>query len=714
MYRVNRSCFAKVPYSKLFRHSAVVANVFAADGRKVAFVEERPGLDIRSYTFGRLQRDILFAADAVAASGAVELPDPSPSSRGPSVFGRQGRLTPADEAARRDTADDGHCNVALLCRPSYEFVVGLLAVWSLNLMVVPMCDQHHYDGEMTHVLENSRARLMLADKAMRSSKLPPSFSAMTSPRADGVKVFDVSSCIDMTDIIAASSAVLDDSSSNDNNSELVVEQLDPLPQHSANISTTVDLLARMEHFRESGKAKSDEEVQSEIAARFVERNKAPFAAPQLISFDDSRPEKLNKFYRQLLTTFATSPPSSSDALMIFTSGTTAKPKGVVHTHSSVSNQVSILRQAWRWSDADTILLTLPLHHVHGLVNVLLCSLASAATCIYTPFDNPARIATRLMRGDISVYMAVPTIYTKLIEAVKKVSPVEQTAFRKSLSAGLRLMVSGSAALPVPVLEQFREASGHVLLERYGMTEVGMALSQPYLPVSKRAPGTVGLPLPSVTARVIGNKEEESSPGSTATTGRLVLSSASLFDRYWRNAAATLAEVFVCPSTGQRFFETGDTVQVDEEGNYMILGRTSVDIIKRSGYKLSALEIEAALLLAKSIVAEVAVFGVAHPSLGEAVVAVVAPTPDAISSSGLFLRAEGGDFVIGRSDGPSSSSEASGCNSLLESLKDVAKTNLAPYKCPSAYVLVSSIPRNAMGKVNKKELKKKLFPVVPVA
>jgi malonyl-CoA/methylmalonyl-CoA synthetase len=324
-------------------------------------------------------------------------------------------------------------------------------------------------------------------------------------------------------------------------------------------------------------------------------------------------------------------------------------------------------------------------------------------------------------------MAVPTIYSKLIDVVNKTcSPVEKTAVRRGMSTALRLMVSGSAALPIPVLKEFEKISGHVLLERYGMTEVGMALSQPYLPVAERLPGTVGAPLPTVEADVIATVRDEaessvvgtspSSPSSSQQekqshlpSGRLVLASASLFDRYWRNSTSTIAELYVCPQTGKRYFETGDTVAMDAARNFTILGRTSVDIIKRSGYKLSALEIEAALLASSTVrLAEVAVFGVPHASLGEAVVAVVSLPPEFLLSSGVAANDSGESGVVARSDGTVELRSAA-AEDLLSSLKAAAAEKLAPYKRPAVFIIMKSIPRNAMGKVNKKDLKKRLFP-----
>src|SRR3989449_2707988 len=175
------------------------------------------------------------------------------------------------------------------------------------------------------------------------------------------------------------------------------------------------------------------------------------------------------------------------AMIVYTSGTTGKPKGVVTTHANIAGQVTSLVTAWEWRADDWILLVLPLHHVHGIVNVLTCALWAGARCEMLPKFDAARVWSRLADGDLTLFMAVPTIYTKLI-AAWDAAPEEQQRARSAGCARLRLMVSGSAALPVPTLERWRAISGHTLLERYGMTEFGMALSNPVR--GERRPGVV--------------------------------------------------------------------------------------------------------------------------------------------------------------------------------------------------------------------------------
>jgi len=200
------------------------------------------------------------------------------------------------------------------------------------------------------------------------------------------------------------------------------------------------------------------------------------------------------------------------ALILYTSGTTGKPKGVVTTHQNIQAQVTSLTTAWEWTSSDRILHILPLHHIHGIVNVLTCALWAGAQCqMLSKFDAEI-VWNRICDGDLTLFMAVPTIYVKLIaawETASSDSPAKTLRDRqKSMSAGcakMRLMVSGSAALPVQVLEKWQSISGHFLLERYGMTEIGMALSNPLH--GERLSGYVGKPLPEVEVRLVDERGE---------------------------------------------------------------------------------------------------------------------------------------------------------------------------------------------------------------
>nr|XP_034974849.1 malonate--CoA ligase ACSF3, mitochondrial isoform X2 [Zootoca vivipara] len=297
------------------------------------------------------------------------------------------------------------------------------------------------------------------------------------------------------------------------------------------------------------------------------------------------------------------------AMIIYTSGTTGRPKGVLSTHQNVQAVITGLVNKWEWTKDDIILHVLPLHHVHGVVNKLLCPLWVGATCIMLPEFSAKAVWEAFLKPQaprVNVFMAVPTIYAKLMEHYDKHfrQPHVQDFIHAACRENIRLMVSGSAALPVPILERWKSITGHTLLERYGMTEVGMALSNP-------------LHGPRI-------------PGDTA---------------------------------------------VYKEGTYWIRGRTSVDIIKSGGYKISALEVERHLLAHPSI-ADVAVIGAPDMTWGQKISAVV--------------RLHEGQALS------------------LTDLKEWAREFMAPYTIPSELLVVNEIPRNQMGKVDKKQLLKHFY------
>ena len=351
------------------------------------------------------------------------------------------------------------------------------------------------------------------------------------------------------------------------------------------------------------------------------------------------------------------------AMVLYTSGTTSRPKGVVTTHRQIQSQVASLVEAWEWQANDRVLLVLPLHHVHGIINVLTCALWSGAVCEVLPRFDPDSVWERVLRGELTLFMAVPTIYARLIDAWERAAP----ELRREMTAAcsrLRLMVSGSAALPVPVFRRWQEVSRHLLLERYGMTEIGMALSNPLR--GERRPGHVGAPLPGVEVRLV---DESGAPVEEGAPGEIWVRGPNVFKEYWANPSATSA------AFQDGWFRTGD-VAVVEDGSHRILGRQSVDIIKTGGYKVSALEIEEVLLGCPGV-EECAVVGVEDEKWGESVCAAV------------VLRA--------------------GAALTLESLRDYAKVYLAPYKAPTRLVVVDRLPRNALGKVVKPELVQSLRP-----
>ncbi|HVZ74807.1 MAG TPA: acyl-CoA synthetase [Polyangia bacterium] len=350
------------------------------------------------------------------------------------------------------------------------------------------------------------------------------------------------------------------------------------------------------------------------------------------------------------------PARDAPAIMLYTSGTTGRPKGVRLSHAAVAATVEALEGAWRWRADDRLLHVLPLHHTHGLIVAALGALWAGAEVRFLPFE--ARAAWEAL-ADATVFMAVPTIYAKLLDAFRAADDATRARWTAH-AARLRLFTSGSAALPAGVLEEFRAATTQTILERYGMTEIGMALSNPY--DGPRVPGAVGAPLPGVEVDVV---RDDGAPADVDEPGELRVRSTQMFSGYHGDEAATASSF-----DGEGRFRTGDTGRRDAAGVIRILGRTSVDIIKSAGYKLSALEIEAALR-EHPAVAEVAVVGVPDASWGEVVTAC----------------------VVARA----------GARVALDDLVAFARAHLAPYKLPRALRLCDALPRNAMGKVQKKQL-----------
>jgi malonyl-CoA/methylmalonyl-CoA synthetase len=349
------------------------------------------------------------------------------------------------------------------------------------------------------------------------------------------------------------------------------------------------------------------------------------------------------------------------ALILYTSGTTGLPKGVLTTHGNIEAQVRSLVEAWAWSRDDHVLLVLPLHHVHGIVNVITSALWSGARCTVHPRFDPVATWDALAAGDLTLFMAVPTLYQRLLTAWEAAEPDVRARWSEG-AARLRLMVSGSAALPVRVLERWEEITRHRLLERYGMTEVGMALSNPLAGV--RRAGHVGAPLPQVQVRL---GDESGRPAPAGASGEIQVKGPTVFQEYWARPLESRAAF-----TADGWFRTGD-VAVCEDGSYRILGRASVDIVKTGGEKVSALEVEE-VLREHPAIADCAVVGTADPEWGERLCAAV---------------------VSG------SSTEAL----TLEALREWGRARLSGWKIPRELRLVEALPRNAMGKVDKPAVRK---------
>lgn len=347
------------------------------------------------------------------------------------------------------------------------------------------------------------------------------------------------------------------------------------------------------------------------------------------------------------------------AMIVFTSGTSGKPKGVVITHRAIHTQINLLVEAWKWSEDDVLPLFLPLHHFHGIVNVLNCALWTGATVHAMPRLDVGKLCEEVAGGTFTALMAVPTIYVKLVSHIRTLGPAE----REAVCAGfgrMRVNISGSAACPVRLFRQWRELTGQVLLERYGTTETGMALSNPY--EGERRAGTVGQALPGVAVQLFD--EDDRPVRAEATPGEIRVRGESVMQEYWNNAEAT-AEGFT-----DGWFRTGD-IAVLEDGYYRILGRSSIDIIKSGGYKLSALEIEG-VLLGHEAIREAAVIGLPDDTWGEIVAAAVT------LKDGTSLDPAG--------------------------FKQWCAERMSSYRVPRRLKVMDDLPRNAMGKVIKTALR----------
>jgi malonyl-CoA/methylmalonyl-CoA synthetase len=327
------------------------------------------------------------------------------------------------------------------------------------------------------------------------------------------------------------------------------------------------------------------------------------------------------------------------------------------THENLAVQAGILREAWGTREGDVLLHALPLHHLHGVGISLMTALLAGATTRMLPRFEARRVWDELAFA--TVWMAVPTMYQKLFEAFDGAD--EDTRRRWTQSArGLRVATSGSAALPVTIAERWRSLTDAIPLERFGMTEIGVGMTNSLAPDARRA-GYVGRPLPSVELRIVGEGGDD-----TDGPGEIWIRGPSVFKGYLRREEATRA-AFV-----DGWFKTGDLGERNAHGEIKVLGRTSVDILKSGGYKLSALEIEE-VLREHDAISEVAVVGVPDATWGERVVAVIVPRP-------------GGEAEC-----------------AIEPLRAWAKERLAPYKIPRESVIVGALPRNAIGKVVKPEL-----------
>ena len=339
------------------------------------------------------------------------------------------------------------------------------------------------------------------------------------------------------------------------------------------------------------------------------------------------------------------------AALLYTSGTTGKPKAAMLTRGNLASNAASLVELWRFTKADVLLHALPVFHIHGLFVATNTVLASAASMIFMPKFDAVEVLRSLPRA--TVMMGVPTYYTRLLG---------DSGLSRAVTRNVRLFVSGSAPLSAEHHREFEKRTGHAILERYGMTETGMITSNLY---ERRVPGSVGAPLPGVEVRISDTESGALLPGADAV-GMIELRGPNVFRGYWRNPQKTASEF-----RADGFFVTGDVGRIDAHGYVHIVGRAK-DLIISGGFNVYPAEVEQELNALPGVL-ESAVFGVPHPDFGEGVTALIVraagqPDPD-----------EG---------------------AVLRQLKD----RLAGYKVPKRVLFAPELPRNAMGKLQKQVLR----------
>jgi malonyl-CoA/methylmalonyl-CoA synthetase len=337
------------------------------------------------------------------------------------------------------------------------------------------------------------------------------------------------------------------------------------------------------------------------------------------------------------------------AAMLYTSGTTGKPKGAMLTHRNLASNGLDLQETWRFTADDVLLHALPIFHAHGLFVACHCVLLAGASMIWLPGFDRAEVLRHLPRA--TAFMGVPTFYVRLLAG---------DDFTRDVCASMRLFTAGSAPLLAETHEAFSARTGHAILERYGMTETGMLTGNPY--DAERRPGSVGFPFPQVEVRVA---DEADRPLPTDEIGGIQVRGPNVMKGYWRLPEKT-AEEF----TADGWFRTGDVGRIDARGYLFIVGRAK-DLVISGGYNVYPKEVESVIDDLPGVV-ESAVIGVPHPDFGEGVVAVVVPVA---------------------SGAPDEATVITHC-----------KDHLANYKTPKRVFFVSELPRNTMGKVQKAQLR----------
>ena len=347
------------------------------------------------------------------------------------------------------------------------------------------------------------------------------------------------------------------------------------------------------------------------------------------------------------------------ALMLYTSGTTGRPKGAVMSHGSLTANIDMLSEAWQWSSDDVLLHVLPLFHVHGLLVALHGALHVGASAIVHASFQASTVLRDLAGKDCSVFMAVPTMYRRLLAALGD----------SKLDLGhMRLLTSGSDRLPIEVFDAIEQRLGHRVVERYGMTETGIMLSNPV--DGARVPGQVGVPLPGVEMRIL--KEDTGKHCEQGEVGELQTRGPHVFSGYWNDPDKTSRSF-----TSDGWFRTGDLGLRDSRGRFELKGRMT-DLIITGGFNVYPTEVEHVLARHPGVL-QCAVAGVPDADWGEAVTAFV-------------VRAN--------------------TSTTAEELVRHSRSSLTAYKSPKRVVFVDALPRNAMGKVRKKALVAELAPESP--
>jgi malonyl-CoA/methylmalonyl-CoA synthetase len=338
------------------------------------------------------------------------------------------------------------------------------------------------------------------------------------------------------------------------------------------------------------------------------------------------------------------------AAILYTSGTTGKPKGAMLSQDNLASNGEMLIDFWRFTPEDRLIHALPIFHVHGLFIAVHCVMFSGASMVFlSKFDSGQVIE---LMADCTVLMGVPTFYTRLLA---------DPAFTREAAAKMRLFISGSAPMSADIHRAFEERCGHRVLERYGMTETGMLTSNPY--DGERRAGYVGPPLPGVSLRIADFERGAVLP--QGEVGIVEVKGRNIFKGYWQMPEKTASEF-----RPDGYFITGDMGVIDTDGYVQLVGREK-DLIISGGLNVYPAEVEA-LLDDRADVAEAAVIGVPHPDFGEAVIAVVQPA---------------GDFDA-------------------DAVREEMRKDLAAFKVPKAIFTMDALPRNTMGKIQKKLLREK--------